>query len=199
MHSGTGRRLAEKQDRREAILDTAEQIYARYGWEKLTVEEVARSAGMSRPLLYTHFCTKTDLHLALIERALRLVYRRFMEARAAHCLGLDQVQAMAQTFARLAIDHRAYFEACLRYHALPAREAADSANKVACLRRQARILDALAAAIAAGQSDGSICDTLGDPCIVAVSLWSFMNGSFRTAGQASMLIRHMLQRSSISK
>ena len=42
------RREQEKERRRAEILDAAEALYAKKGWDALTVDQVARSARLSR-------------------------------------------------------------------------------------------------------------------------------------------------------
>jgi TetR/AcrR family transcriptional regulator len=45
------RREEEKERRRAEILDAAEVLYAKKGWDALTVDQVARSARLSRALV----------------------------------------------------------------------------------------------------------------------------------------------------
>jgi TetR/AcrR family transcriptional regulator len=206
MNPATERRQQEKDRRRASMLDAAEAIYAECGWDMLTVLEVARRVHLSRPLVYVYFRSKRDLHLAVVERALAQLCRRFEETQRHHRLGLDQVEAMARAFAQLALDMPHYFDACSRYHTHPAAKEDGQTHDRACLRRVASVLDVMAAAIAAGQADGSIRRDLGEPSIVALSLWGFLQGSLQLARgrataqaeQAFALIRRMLQLSSSS-
>jgi AcrR family transcriptional regulator len=59
------RRGEEKERRRAEILDAAELLYANKGWDAVTVEQVARSARLSRPLVYVYFRDKEDLLFAI--------------------------------------------------------------------------------------------------------------------------------------
>ena len=52
---------------RELLLSAAEQVFARVGYEKAQVEEIAEAAGFSKGGLYAHFKSKEDLFLALYE------------------------------------------------------------------------------------------------------------------------------------
>ena len=58
-----------KVDRREAILVAAAQLIARRGVRGLRVEEVATEAGVSPPLLYYHFASRSGLIRAALEHA----------------------------------------------------------------------------------------------------------------------------------
>lgn len=56
--------------RREHVLDTALLVFARYGYRKASMEDVARAAGISRPGLYFYFASKKDLFRAAVTRSL---------------------------------------------------------------------------------------------------------------------------------
>jgi AcrR family transcriptional regulator len=47
--------------RRRGLLEAAVTVFARYGYRKTSMEEVARVAQVSRQGLYLHFATKEDL------------------------------------------------------------------------------------------------------------------------------------------
>lgn len=52
---------------RESLLNAAVQVFARVGYEKAQVEEIALAAGFSKGGLYAHFKSKEELFLALYE------------------------------------------------------------------------------------------------------------------------------------
>jgi AcrR family transcriptional regulator len=52
---------------RNLLLSAAEQVFARVGYEKAQVEEIADAAGFSKGALYAHFKSKEELFLALYE------------------------------------------------------------------------------------------------------------------------------------
>lgn len=45
-------------------------VFARYGYRKTSMDDVARAAGISRPGLYFHFASKRELFRAAADRAL---------------------------------------------------------------------------------------------------------------------------------
>jgi AcrR family transcriptional regulator len=57
-------------DRRVAVLDSALATFARFGYRKTSMEEVARAARISRPGLYFLFASKEELFRAAVSRAL---------------------------------------------------------------------------------------------------------------------------------
>jgi AcrR family transcriptional regulator len=54
--------------RRGAILDAALAHFARYGYRRASMNELARDAGISRAALYLHFDSKESLFRSLVER-----------------------------------------------------------------------------------------------------------------------------------
>lgn len=56
-------------DRRTAVLDAALTTFARYGYRRTSMEEVAQAARISRPGLYFLFSSKAGLFRAAAERA----------------------------------------------------------------------------------------------------------------------------------
>ncbi|TQS01887.1 TetR/AcrR family transcriptional regulator [Microbispora bryophytorum] len=57
-------------DRRITVLDSAMVTFARFGYRKTSMEEVARAAGISRPGLYFLFSSKETLFRAAVTQAL---------------------------------------------------------------------------------------------------------------------------------
>jgi len=55
--------------RREQLLDHAANLFATHGYARATTAELAKSAGITEPIIYRHFASKRDLFIALIERS----------------------------------------------------------------------------------------------------------------------------------
>jgi AcrR family transcriptional regulator len=58
----TGNREADKRAR---ILDGAMSVFLAYGYQRTTMDDIARAAEMSRPALYLSFRNKTDIYRAI--------------------------------------------------------------------------------------------------------------------------------------
>src|SRR6266852_8952624 len=56
--------------RRAALLDAALTVFARYGYRKTSMDEVARAAGVSRQGLYLQFANKEELFRKAVEQSL---------------------------------------------------------------------------------------------------------------------------------
>ena len=170
------RRQEEKDQRRGAILDAAEEVAASAGVAALTMEQVARRARISRALLYVYFQDKADLHFGLCERALGLLQARFDEAAARHGTGLARITAIGRAYVAFAAEFPVHFEALALYQAQAESGASAPGNIAACFAAGERVHKIMFATIEAGQRDGSIAAAAGSPVAIAMTLWGFMNG-----------------------
>ncbi|WP_425101261.1 TetR/AcrR family transcriptional regulator [Tropicibacter sp. S64] len=54
------------QGKRQAILESAFGVFAQYGFQRTSMTDIARAAGMSRPALYQYFDGKEDIARSLV-------------------------------------------------------------------------------------------------------------------------------------
>jgi AcrR family transcriptional regulator len=68
--SARGRRAprASGDDRERAILETAERLLEERSLSEISVDDLARGAGISRPTFYFYFSSKDDVVLTLVDR-----------------------------------------------------------------------------------------------------------------------------------
>ncbi len=66
-------------ERERRILAAAADLIVRYGYDKTTVEEIARDAGISKGAVYLHFKSKEQLFEALLIRDSEAAIGRFYE------------------------------------------------------------------------------------------------------------------------
>src|SRR3546814_2104905 len=74
------RREDEKELRRAAIVDAAEVVFARTGFDAAKMDDVARKARVSRALVYLYFKNKIELQFAICLRALNLLREQLAAA-----------------------------------------------------------------------------------------------------------------------
>jgi AcrR family transcriptional regulator len=56
-----------KSQRRDQLVDVARSVFVEQGYHAASMEIIAETAGVSKPLLYQHFPSKLDLYLALLD------------------------------------------------------------------------------------------------------------------------------------
>ena len=62
------RQIARREDIRDLILDAVDVLLARYGYRKMTMDDVARQVGIGKGTIYLHFPAKEELVLSHIDR-----------------------------------------------------------------------------------------------------------------------------------
>jgi AcrR family transcriptional regulator len=55
-------------ERREQLLDVTKQLVGEQGFHDLSIEAIAKRAGITRPVIYAHFATLDELLEAMLER-----------------------------------------------------------------------------------------------------------------------------------
>jgi AcrR family transcriptional regulator len=80
--TGHTRRRMTRADREQQLLDVAERTLVELGYAATTMDEVARRAGVTKPLLYDHFGSKDGLIVACIGRVRADVLKTCQEAVA---------------------------------------------------------------------------------------------------------------------
>jgi AcrR family transcriptional regulator len=61
---------------RQRVLDATERLLARLGYQKTTMEDLAREAGVAKRSIYLHFGSKEEVALASIDRIVGRVVER---------------------------------------------------------------------------------------------------------------------------
>ncbi|GAB1381232.1 TetR/AcrR family transcriptional regulator [Pararhodobacter aggregans] len=87
--------IDEDDPRRAAILAAAVEVFARYGFKRTAMEDIARAAGVSRAALYLHYRNKQDIFRSLVQGYFELTEARM---QAALVPGLDPETALRGAF-----------------------------------------------------------------------------------------------------
>lgn len=76
------RQIARREDIRDLILDAVDVLLGKYGYKKMTMDDVASQVGIGKGTIYLHFQGKDDLVLAHIDRIAERVVARLSEIAA---------------------------------------------------------------------------------------------------------------------
>jgi AcrR family transcriptional regulator len=86
------------------LLDAAEEVFVRDGYEAAQLDAIAARAGRSKGAVYTHFKSKEDLFLALFEHRTRTTIDRLLEALRASKNRKQRMGAFRKFYVELAQD-----------------------------------------------------------------------------------------------
>jgi AcrR family transcriptional regulator len=62
------RNAVQTKEIREAILDATDRFLARFGYKKMTIDELAQTVGIGKGSVYLHFASKEEIALSHIDR-----------------------------------------------------------------------------------------------------------------------------------
>ncbi|HEU4595384.1 MAG TPA: TetR/AcrR family transcriptional regulator [Pyrinomonadaceae bacterium] len=62
------RAIATREDIRDLILDATDRLLARYGYKKMTMEDLAQEVGIGKGTIYLHFPSKEEVVLSHVDR-----------------------------------------------------------------------------------------------------------------------------------
>jgi AcrR family transcriptional regulator len=62
------RTIATREDIRDLILDATDRLLARYGYRKMTMDDLAQEVGIGKGTIYLHFPSKEEVVLSHVDR-----------------------------------------------------------------------------------------------------------------------------------
>jgi len=65
--------VVRTQEVREAILDATDRFLSKYGYKKMTIDDLAREVGIGKGSIYLHFSSKEEIVLSHIDRIVERV------------------------------------------------------------------------------------------------------------------------------
>jgi AcrR family transcriptional regulator len=92
------RKRLPRAEREERMLDAAEAVFGRRGFQGASMDEIARRAGITKALVYQYFGSKEGLCEATVDRGVARLFAALEEATAAVPAGPAQVAAFVQGY-----------------------------------------------------------------------------------------------------
>ncbi|MGH8964708.1 MAG: TetR/AcrR family transcriptional regulator, partial [Actinomycetes bacterium] len=90
--------------RLERVLDSAADLLVRWGYQRVTIDEVARHAGIGKGTVYLHFRSKDALFLTVLLRVHRRMVERMAERMATDPRGVLPSHTMRHLYEELTAD-----------------------------------------------------------------------------------------------
>ena len=103
------RKPEQKAVRREAIIDAARSLFAELEYEEISLNAIAREAGISKPNVYRYFSTREEIFLAIFA----VEYEAFLQtllARLKRIRAKDPVRQISRAWVESATEHRTLLE-----------------------------------------------------------------------------------------
>lgn len=88
------RAVAVREDIEDLILDAADRLLARYGYRKMTMDDLAQEVGIGKGTLYLHFRSKEEIALSRVDRLVRRIVERLRETARGDNAPADKLTEM---------------------------------------------------------------------------------------------------------
>ncbi len=113
--SGPGERLRLGVDeRRSHLIAVGIELFSQKSYDELSVDDIARAAGVSKGLLYHYFDGKRGFYVATVREAARDLRERVEEASFRESEPLDQLRAGITAYLGYVSDHARSYVTLLR-------------------------------------------------------------------------------------
>jgi AcrR family transcriptional regulator len=79
---------------REAILDATDRLLARYGFKKMTIDDLAHEVGIGKGSIYLHFPSKEEIALSHIDRLIERLKQRLKKIASDEAPAEEKLKTM---------------------------------------------------------------------------------------------------------
>ncbi len=131
------RQPEQKAVRREAILDAARTLFSKMPYEEISLNGIARKAGISKPNVYRYFSTREEIFLTIFSDE----QSKFIEALIARMKRIrskDPVGAISRAWVEVALQHRVLLD--LLPQLSTSMETNSSVEQIVAFKRDAFVL-----------------------------------------------------------
>ncbi|MDQ6817115.1 MAG: TetR family transcriptional regulator [Actinomycetota bacterium] len=189
MSAHTAEKIRDADRSREAILETAERLFAQFGYDGASLSEIGADAGLSRGTPSYYFGSKEDLYIAVLDRAFtarQAATQAAFEPVHGWCRGTEGLDALrialahaADRYLRFLVEHPSFVQLVMR------EELAGGSRMRARTALSTALEDAFGALRRAGRQRGLRPFSVGDATVLFVAL-TFAPVSYRNTFMTAM-------------
>jgi AcrR family transcriptional regulator len=165
------RKEREKQQRRNDIIDAAERLFFKQGFENVSMDQIARESELAKGTLYLYFKSREDLHYSIVNRVLemlsKVLQRDFNEAAN----GAENLINLGKSYIEFSQKYPDHIRAIMMFDSSKF-DKLDSNQSLKILESDSPLMF-LIQIIRKGQLDGSVRTDISDREI-ALILWSHL-------------------------
>lgn len=99
---------------KQAILDAAQGLFARHGYEGLSIRDLAAECGLAKATIYHHFRDKQDIFMNVLTRDAGCVHAQIMAAANKEPDPLSKLRVVVHTYCGLISERRSIVLTTLR-------------------------------------------------------------------------------------
>ncbi len=107
--STTSRRQREREKRLNEIINAAKKFFFVKGYDKITMDEIAKEAEVNKALLYYYFKNKETLFFAVNLHGVQILHEMYLKSSKLDIDGYGKVKAMIQSLFDFSKNYPEYF------------------------------------------------------------------------------------------
>lgn len=182
------RRERDRERRKKEIVDAAEKVFFKNGFENSSVEKVAEDAELSKATLYLYFNSKEELYYAVCQRAEGKLYEQVDKAIKKADDTSTKIKAFLNAFVEFQQKHPDHFDALFYLQTHPFGFDPNHELVIENRKRDQIYLNHWTNLIEQGKKEGLIRNSL-DPIRIVLLIWMQLSGFLKI----SSVWHHKLQ------
>jgi len=191
------RKEKDKEIRRNDIIDAAERVFFRDGYNDATMNNVAKEAEFSKRTVYVYFNSKEQIYFEVMVRGYKLLIAMLENERLHNkqMNALDQIRQIGTTLYRFSIDYPNYFTAIVEYEngEMDFNNGIPDKSREECYALGEKLSLLLSSALYEGIEQGVIRSEL-DVVNTTLILWACIIGVFTTTKKKTEYIKNYYDR-----
>jgi len=175
------RKERERTERRETIIDAAEEVINDKGFDAATVDEIAERAELGKGTLYLYVKSKASIYLAISERGSKILNSEMAKIITLDLTGLEMLRKLGEKYLKFIQANPIYFNAFAFYENMMDQEKlAESEIAQNCEKHAREAMTYIVRSLQIGMQDGSV-DSSYDPKELGVIIWGASKGIVQMA------------------
>ncbi len=170
------RRRKERQQRERQILRAAKKVFVKKGFRAATMEEIARTARLSKAAIYLYFPSKEDLYLEVVYTVFQHFFQFAMEHIPGELPPNTIIEQFGKVLLRYAQEHWDQYILAAHFNLAEIAAKADRQRVVKLDHLLQEYLEFAMRVVEYGKEQGIFRKDL-NACLAILSLWVSINGA----------------------
>ena len=103
------RKMQHRKEVRAAIMEAAQAVVLKEGWQALSIRKIAEAIDYSVPVIYDHFINKEALLLEFVKKGFDLLNRKLEKAKDSVEDPELQIKAIGDAYLKFYLEHKEYY------------------------------------------------------------------------------------------
>lgn len=165
------RKEREKQQRKNDIIDAAERLFFKHGFENVSMDQIARESELAKGTLYLYFKSREDLHYSIVNRVLEMLSKVLQRDYDKHASGAENLINLGKSYIAFSTQYPDHIRAIMMFDSSKF-EKLETNQSLKILEPDSPLM-LLIHIIRKGQMDGSVRKDIPDREL-ALILWSHL-------------------------